>query len=151
LPTPYGLIRAGVALDHQRTKSVVDGVAWDSAAGIVPNVAGRVVDEERTPVRGVYVTGWIKRGPHGLIGTNRTCAEQTVASLLADFDDGLLDRTVGSREDLLHVMTDRGAEPVTWTGWRAIDTAERQLGASESRARVKFVEIDAMLAAVRGT
>jgi ferredoxin--NADP+ reductase len=131
--------------------SEVDGVAWDSAAGIVPNVAGRVVDEERTPVRGVYVTGWIKRGPRGVIGTNRTCAEQTVASLLADFDDGLLDRTVGSREDLLRVMTDRGAEPVTWTGWRAIDTAERQLGASESRARVKFVEIDAMLAAVRGT
>lgn len=85
-----------------------------------------------------------------VIGTNRTCAEETVASLLADFDDGLLDREVGSRQDLLRTMADRGAEPVTWSGWRSIDAAERQLGEAESRPRVKLVEIDAMLATVRG-
>ena len=131
--------------------SEIAGLPWESASSIVPNAAGRVVDEKRVPVRGVYVAGWIKRGPRGVIGTNRTCAEETIAALLADFDDGLLDREVGNRQDLLNVLADRGAEPLTWTGWRAIDVAERQLGAAESRPRTKLVEIDAMLAAARGT
>jgi len=129
--------------------SEIGGVPWDSAAGVIPNIAGRVVDEQRAPVRGVYVTGWIKRGPRGVIGTNRTCAEETVAGLLSDFDDGLLDREVGSRQDLLRAMADRGAEPVTWSGWRAIDAAERQQGEAEARPRVKLVDVDELLAAAR--
>ena len=131
--------------------SEIEGLPWDPATGLIPNVAGRVVDGDRTPVPRVYVTGWIKRGPRGVIGTNRTCAEETVAALLRDFDDGLLDGETGSDEDLSAVMADRGARPVSWTGWRAIDAHERELGASESRPRRKLVDVGALLAAATGT
>jgi ferredoxin/flavodoxin---NADP+ reductase len=127
----------------------IEGLPYDGGAGIIPSARGRVVDEHRVPVPGVYVTGWIKRGPRGVIGTNRSCAEETVAALLADFDAELLDRPIGDREELPALMTHRGAQPVTWTGWRAIDGLERKLGAAESRPRVKLVEFDAMLAAAR--
>jgi ferredoxin--NADP+ reductase len=95
----------------------------------------------------VYVTGWIKRGPRGVIGTNRTCAEQTVAQLWEAFDAGRLAREVQDRAALLELLAERGAYPVDWQGWRAIDSAERRRGADASRPRVKFVDIRDMLAA----
>ncbi|MGW0173717.1 4Fe-4S binding protein [Rhodococcus sp. NPDC003322] len=128
----------------------IDGIPFDASRGIVPNDLGRVIDEEGHPETGVYVTGWIKRGPRGVIGTNRSCAEETVAQLLDDFDKGALARDVGDRESLRRVMIERGADPIDWRGWRAIDATERRRGAVEERPRVKFVSIDEMLAAARG-
>ena len=130
--------------------AAIDGVPYDPSRGIVPNDDGRVVDENQKPLPGVYVAGWIKRGPRGVIGTNRTCAHESVAALLADFDAGILAHEVSDRDALLAALADRGAEPVTWTGWRAIDAVERTRGAAESRPRDKFVSIDDMLAAARG-
>lgn len=127
----------------------VDGLPFDKANGTIPHDRGRVTDESGQPVPGVYVTGWIKRGPQGVIGTNRSCAEQTVAELFSDFDDGALTRAVADREALHTLMQRRGVAPVDWTGWRAIDTAERERGSAQSRPRVKYVAVDELLSAAR--
>jgi ferredoxin--NADP+ reductase len=129
----------------------IEGLPFDVASGTIPNADGRVLDEHGQPLPGVYVTGWIKRGPSGVIGTNRTCAEQTVARLWEDFDAGVLSRDVADRAGLQRLLRDNGADPVDWWGWRAIDAAERKRGADASRPRVKFVHITDMLAAARGS
>jgi ferredoxin--NADP+ reductase len=126
------------------------GLPFDEDSGVIPNDRGRVVDAGGEPVEGVYVTGWIKRGPRGVIGTNRTCAEETVQGLWQDFDGGRLSRQVGDREALRRVLADRGADPVDWKGWRAIDAEERRRGNAAKRPRIKFVDISEMLAAARG-
>lgn len=128
----------------------VNGVPFDASQGIIPNSGGRVVSDGGLPVPGLYVTGWIKRGPRGVIGSNRVCAEQTVAVLLEDFDAGLLARSVGSNEQLDALLRGRGVQAVDWSGWLAIDAAERRRGAESSRPRTKFVDVeDAVSAAVR--
>jgi ferredoxin/flavodoxin---NADP+ reductase len=132
------------------TGSPIAGVPFDVAKGVVPNENGRVLGENGQPIPRVYVTGWIKRGPRGVIGTNRTCAEETVAQLWEDFDNGALCGDVGDRAALLALLAERGAYPVDWQGWRAIDMAERRRGADASRPRVKFVDIRELLAAATG-
>ncbi|TDH46694.1 ferredoxin, partial [Mycobacterium eburneum] len=127
--------------------SAIDGLPFDDGKGVVPNDDGRVIDSNGQPVPGVYVTGWIKRGPSGVIGTNRSCAQETVARLWVDFDAGLLTRNVGHRSAVGELLADRGVQPVDWQGWLAIDDVERTRGAEVSRPRVKFVGISEMLAA----
>jgi ferredoxin--NADP+ reductase len=127
--------------------SPIDGVPFDKAKGIVPNKNGRVLGDDGRPIPGVYVTGWIKRGPRGVIGTNRTCAQETVAQIWEDFDAGRLAHDVKDRAALQELLAGRGAYPVDWQGWRAIDSAERRRGADFARPRVKFVDIRDMLAA----
>ncbi|MBV9641510.1 MAG: FAD-dependent oxidoreductase [Mycobacteriaceae bacterium] len=126
----------------------VPGVPHDTQRGVIPNASGRVLDGEQI-VPGVYVTGWIKRGPRGVIGTNRACAAETVAEVLTDFDAGVLGRPTGTTEDLDRLLNDRGATPLTWSHWRAIDAAERERGQRSTRPRVKFTSRDEMLAAAR--
>lgn len=126
--------------------TAITGLPFSSDAGILPHQGGRVTDAEGETLPGAYVAGWIKRGPRGVIGTNRACAEETVSALLADFDDGLLERPVGSRADFEATIADCGIDYVDWAGWRAIDTAERTAGAEQSRPRVKLVDIPSMLA-----
>ncbi|MBP2454818.1 4Fe-4S binding protein [Mycolicibacterium lutetiense] len=123
----------------------VAGVPFDDAAGRIPNVNGRVVDEQGSSQSGVYVTGWIKRGPRGVIGTNRACAEETVANLWEDFRAGRLSRAIENRVDIDRLIAQRGIRRVDWQGWRAIDAAERELGAGTGRPRVKMVRRDQML------
>ena len=127
--------------------SPVDGVPFDGDRCVIPNDRGRVLDHDGHPVQGVYVTGWIKRGPRGVIGTNRTCAEETVARVWEDFDDGRLSRDVQNRTALEELLRHRNAEPVDWSGWCSIDTAERKRGVDASRPRVKFVGVADMIAA----
>ena len=127
--------------------SPVDGVPFDGDRCVIPNDRGRVLDHDGHPVQGVYVTGWIKRGPRGVIGTNRTCAEETVARVWEDFDDGRLSRDVQDRTALEELLRHRNAEPVDWSGWCSIDTAERKRGVEASRPRVKFVGVADMIEA----
>lgn len=129
--------------------SAPNGLPHDAAKGLVPNDRGRVVDAAGNTVSGCYVTGWIKRGPRGVIGTNRACAEETVRALLDDYEAGEFERVVAGREELHDLLVERGVESVDWNGWRAIDAAERQHGVEASRPRVKFVAIDDMLALTR--
>jgi len=119
------------------------GLPFDPASGTIPNDEGRVVDVDGTRVPGQYVTGWIKRGPHGVIGTNRSDSQQTVASLLADFAEQRANgRKLSGVDDLLAA---RGLKAVSWAGWCKIDRAEEALGAPEQRARVKISDRGTML------
>ena len=118
----------------------VPGVSFDEGSGTVPNEGGRVEP-------GVYAAGWIKRGPSGVIGTNKKDATETVQLLLADAAAGLLTRTDdGSLEQLLEA---RGVEAVLYAGWEAIDRAERTAGEPHGRPRVKLATWDDLLAASR--
>lgn len=124
----------------------IDGVPFDDVEGTIPNVEGRVVRDGR-PTVGEYVAGWIKRGPTGVIGTNRSDAAETVRSLLADRD--ALNREADP-QSLLTLLERRGVDVVTWRGWLAIDEAEVQLGAAAGRPRVKLDEREELLAAAGG-
>jgi ferredoxin--NADP+ reductase len=111
--------------------------------GTVPHDAGRVLrDGAVSP--GEYVAGWIKRGPTGVVGTNKHDARETVASLLADVADGVL-RPGSPAGD----WVDQVPSPVLLADWRAIDAAEVALGATRGRARTTLHERESLLAAVR--
>jgi ferredoxin--NADP+ reductase len=124
------------------------GTPFDEAAGTMPNAGGRVLDESGVPMPGVYCAGWIKRGPTGVIGTNKKDATETVDLLLEDARAGELPvRGSGSIDDLL---AERGAQVVTYAGWEAIDAVERARGEEQGRPRVKLCTWDELLAAARG-
>ena len=101
------------------------------------------------PSPGEYVAGWIKRGPSGVVGTNKHDARETVAALLADAADGHAAASRPGRRPGRRRCVARGAEPVLLDDWRAIDAAEVALGASRGRARTTLHEREALLAAVR--
>ena len=116
------------------------GVPFDERSGTIPNEGGRVEP-------GVYAAGWIKRGPSGVIGTNKKDAAETVQLLLEDARAGLLSRS--DDQSLEQLLAERGVEPVLYTGWEAIDVAERRAGEPYGRPRVKLVSWDELLAAAR--
>ncbi|GAA4479906.1 FAD-dependent oxidoreductase [Microbacterium panaciterrae] len=113
---------------------IVD-VPFDARRGVVPNEGGRV---DGRP--GLYATGWIKRGPVGLIGHTKSDATETIAHLVADLDAGLLAEPVETA-DILDLLAEREVEVTTWDGWLALDAHERGLGAAHAhtRERVKVV------------
>ncbi|MGW1770362.1 FAD-dependent oxidoreductase [Streptomyces sp. NPDC002104] len=125
----------------------LDGLPFDERRGTVPHAAGRVLREGRASV-GEYVAGWIKRGPTGVIGTNRPCAKETASSLLQDA--GALARRDRER-DPLEALRAAGLRPVRWPGWLAIETAEAELGRSLGRRSVKIPDWAGLLAAAGGT
>ncbi len=128
----------------------VPGLPFDDAAAVVPNEGGRVVDPATgRPVAGAYVAGWIKRGPTGFIGTNKSCAMQTVAALAEDFNAGLLAEPDAGQSALRRLVRSRQPDLVDADGWRAIDAAEIARGEVTGRPRVKFTAVDDMLAAAR--
>ncbi|MEV7028929.1 FAD-dependent oxidoreductase [Streptomyces sp. NPDC093272] len=125
------------------------GLPFDAGTGTVPHAAGRVLHGPgggRGGGPGDYVAGWIKRGPTGVIGTNRPDAKETVTSLLADAP-ALLDRAVP--DDPVIALRSLGVEPVEWPGWQAIERAEAALGARLGRGVVKLADWDALLTAAR--
>lgn len=124
----------------------IDGLPFDPALGTVPHAAGRVL-REGAASPGEYVAGWIKRGPTGVIGTNRPCAKETALSLLEDAP--ALARK-GVPEDPLAALRDAGLHPVEWRGWQAIERAEAALGVSLGRGPVKIPDWPGLLAAARG-
>jgi ferredoxin--NADP+ reductase len=123
------------------------GLPFDDTTGVVPHRAGRVLTESG-PLTGVYVAGWIKRGPTGVIGTNKSDAAETVATLLADAPE--LPRASERDPDaVLELLCGRGVDPVEWAGWTAIDAAEQALGAERGCARVKIAARKGLLQAAR--
>ncbi len=121
---------------------------FDDVAGVVPNDGGRVVDpDSRQPVRGAYVAGWIKRGPTGFIGTNKSCSLQTVQALVADFNASLLTDPVAGPRTLARLVHARRPEVVDNAGWHAIDAAEVARGSADDRPRDKFTAVPDMLTA----
>ena len=123
------------------------GLPVDERTATVPNETGRVLRDGQ-PSAGEYVAGWIKRGPSGVVGTNKHDARETVASLLADAAEGRLVPR-GPVGDLVEELVARGAEPVLLDDWHAIDAAEIALGATHGRARTTLHERETLMAAVR--
>ncbi|ADB52825.1 FAD-dependent oxidoreductase [Conexibacter woesei] len=129
------------------------GLPFDPDRGTIPNDHGRVIDPgsgEQIPGR--YVVGWIKRGPGGVIGTNRKDAQDTVDALLEDVTAGRVPEPSGdaSAEAVEALLTERAPGHVTFSGWQAIDRAEVARGEPHGRPRVKFSDVDAMLDVARG-
>ena len=124
------------------------GVPFDERRGTIPNDAGRVIDPQaQAPIRGVYNVGWIKRGPSGVIGTNKKDAHETVESLLADLDRGaLLEPADPAPEAVDALLAECRPDHVTHAGWQAIDRAERAAGEPHDRPRVKLCSFDELLA-----
>jgi ferredoxin--NADP+ reductase len=114
------------------------GVPFDEARGTIPNESGRVGDR-------VYAAGWIKRGPSGVIGTNKKDASETVALLLADLRHG--PRLGGTADDVDLVLRKGDVRPVIYSGWTAIDEHELSAGETLGRPRVKLCSWDDLLAA----
>ncbi len=127
----------------------ISGVPFDERNGVVPNSAGRVLRDGK-PVTGLYVAGWIKRGPTGVIGTNKHDARETVASMLADAP-ALPPAPIRDPEAIMRLLSERGVSPVSWEGWRAIELAEGQLGEQRGSARARIAERDALLRAALGS
>jgi ferredoxin/flavodoxin---NADP+ reductase len=128
----------------------LEGLPFDEAAGTIPHDGGRILDEQGAPLRGDYVVGWIKRGPTGIIGTNKRDAQETVDTLLADVDGGLLNEPADpSREALEELLTERRPDHVTYEGWEAIDSAEKSAGEPHGRPRVKLTTTEELLEAAR--
>jgi ferredoxin--NADP+ reductase len=123
------------------------GVPFDDRRGLIRNDGGRVCDEDGTPRPGEYTVGWIKRGPSGVIGTNKRCAAETVARLLEDLQRGRLNEPAPPHGDAIAAwLRTRVPGLVSWRGWEAIDEHERGLGAPAGRPRVKLVRVPEMLA-----
>ncbi|MDO8211144.1 NAD(P)-binding protein [Conexibacter sp. CPCC 206217] len=154
---PCGLVVRAVGYRGR----ALPGVPFDDERGLIPNAGGRVLEDDAIRV-GEYVTGWVKRGPSGVIGTNKQCALETVAAIVADRDAGLLARGDGSADAsdpaaadasdaaLEAWLEERCGHAVAWSGWDAIDAHEQAAGEPHGRPRVKLVDLDRMHAVVRG-
>jgi len=122
----------------------IPGVPFDEKKGIFPNQKGRILDRgEALP--GLYASGWIKRGPSGVIGTNKPDSHETVESLLADVPS-LAPCPRPDTGALVEALGLRGVRIVSWQDWRRIDAAEIERGKAKGKPREKFVTIDEMLA-----
>jgi ferredoxin--NADP+ reductase len=159
-PAPGGSVRA-VPTDRRETipagivfRSVgyhgvpLPDVPFDPKGGTIPNAGGRVLDESGEPIPGLYAAGWIKRGPTGVIGTNKKDATETVELLLEDARAGRLP----AREDdatLEALLAEREIEAIVYGGWEAIDALERGRGEPHGRPRIKLCTWDELLGAAR--
>jgi len=122
-------------------------VAFDERAGVIPNDGGRVRDLESGEKQvGEYVVGWIKRGPSGVIGTNKKDAQETVDAILADLGNGAAHSPRRPDPALVEkLLRERQPDLITYSGWEAIDRHERELGEAQGRPRVKLTRIEEML------
>ncbi len=127
------------------------GVPFDERRATIPNEHGRALDPGGDPIAGLYCAGWCKRGPSGVIGTNKKDATETVEALLEDARAGRLQRADPSAtaETVLALLASRGCEPVLYEGWAAIDAEERRRGEPHGRPRVKLASWDELRAAAR--
>jgi ferredoxin--NADP+ reductase len=120
------------------------GVPFDARQGVFPTRDGRITDEQGTVMPGLYACGWIKRGPTGIIGTNKPCSVATVASVVAD-GAGLDEAPRPGAEGLPALMGTDGRRVVSYEDWIAIDQAEMSRGAASGKPREKFTSVAQML------
>jgi ferredoxin--NADP+ reductase len=129
----------------------IEGLPFDERAGTILNAGGRVLQEPGgEPLPGAYTAGWIKRGPSGVIGTNKKCAHETVDLLLEDLEAGRLPRPEHSAEDLDALLDARGATRIDYAAWERIDEHERAAGEAQGRPRVKLTRREHLLEKGRG-
>jgi len=145
------LIPCGIVFRSVGYRGVpIPDVPFDTERGTMRNANGCVLDDEGRRVPGVYCAGWIKRGPSGIIGTNKKDATETVEHLLDDVRSGALTRADGvAPERVDALLAERGVDVVTYAGWEAIDAVERGLGEPHGRPRIKLATWDELLGAAR--
>jgi ferredoxin--NADP+ reductase len=149
-PVPTGqeeLIECGLVVRAIGYRGApLSDVPFDSSRGTIRNAGGRVVGDDGQPLPGEYVVGWIKRGPTGVIGTNKKDAADTVERILEDVADGRLGETAAAAQDDVDAwLRERAPTLVTWGGWEAIDRRECRDGEPQGRPRVKLVRVREML------
>ncbi|MEZ4540461.1 MAG: FAD-dependent oxidoreductase [Chloroflexota bacterium] len=127
------------------------GVPFHESWGVIPNNGGRVIDiTTKEPLLGEYTAGWIKRGPTGVIGTNKPDAAETVENMLEDARAGrTLEPSHPTAEAVTSMLDERQCRPVSFDDWKRLDEFELNRGKAEGRPRVKFTRIEDMLAALR--
>ena len=128
----------------------LSGVSFDQKRGVVPNERGRVLPlPGDAPMPGVYVSGWIKRGPTGIIGTNKRDAAETVEAMLEDLALGTLPSPAHPQPATVEsFVRQRQPAVVTYADWQRIDELETALGEPQGRPRVKFTSTEEILAAL---
>jgi ferredoxin--NADP+ reductase len=127
----------------------IPGLPFDERKGVIPNEAGRVLDGPGSPAVGIYVAGWIKRGPSGVIGTNKPDSAETVGAMLADVARGEhLEPSAASADAAAAFVLSRQPLAVSYADWRRIDALECSNGQACGRPRLKFASVDEMLAAL---
>jgi ferredoxin--NADP+ reductase len=130
--------------------SPLAGAPFDHVRHVIPNSGGRVIDDGET-VTGLYATGWVKRGPVGLIGSTKSDAQETITNLLEDAAADRLHATgpgTGA-EGMFALLDERGVRYTSWHGWELLEAYEKSLGAPQGRERIKVVERDTMTAVSR--
>lgn len=123
----------------------IPGVPFDARRGVFPTEQGRIVDPLGTPLPGLYAAGWIKRGPSGIIGTNRADSVSTVKTLLSDLER-LGTTPEADADGLQSLLTDRGVRTLNFADWRRVDAAEVMRGQAKGKPREKFTTLESMLA-----
>jgi len=126
--------------------SELDSIPFDHKHGVITNDAGRVLDDSGKHIPGIYATGWIKRGPIGLIGHTKSDAMETIACVLADRDTWW-DPAHADEDDVVQLLTSKGVQFLGWPEWLKIDATEKALGAAQDRERVKLVDREDFLQA----
>jgi ferredoxin--NADP+ reductase len=126
------------------------GVPFDTSHNVIPNIEGRVVNTTGQHLAGEYAVGWIKRGPSGIIGTNKPDANETVGHLLEDVADGqMLKPLYPTREAIEGLLNKRAIDFVTYDDWRLLDRLEIENGEAIGRSRVKFTSVEDMMDALK--
>jgi len=125
--------------------SPVPGLPFDDVAGVIPNKEGRVLTAAGVHLPGRYATGWIKRGPVGLIGHTKSDATETIRHLVEDVPT-LTPAPMPEPAAVIERLERAGVTYLTWSGWELLDAYERELGAAEGRERIKVVPRDEMVA-----
>ena len=124
----------------------LDGVPFDEKRGVIPNEGGRVTTLQGEVVRGEYTSGWVRRGPSGVIGTNKIDAEETVRHLLEDLPS--LPHVPNPNPTAVdELLRSKGVDYVTFEAWRRISRAEKRAGGMRGRRGLKSSSVEAMLAA----
>jgi ferredoxin/flavodoxin---NADP+ reductase len=140
-------IECGLVLRSVGYQAVpLPGVPFDERRFVLRNERGRVLDAEGRHLPGVYTVGWIKRGPTGILGTNKRDAAETVECLVGDLREEAVPEPEGTREELDALLAERKPNLVTVEGWRAIDAHERERGRAAERPRVKLASHHELLA-----
>jgi ferredoxin--NADP+ reductase len=146
---PVETIECGLVLRSVGYRAVpLPDVPFDERYFVLPNERGRVLGSDGEPLPGVYAVGWIKRGPTGILGTNKRDAVETVDRLMEDLNAGLVPTPPDDAGDAIDaLLAERKPDLVTADGWRAIAAQELERGRSEGRPRVKLASRDELLAA----
>jgi ferredoxin--NADP+ reductase len=148
---PVETIGCGLVLRSVGYRAVpLPDVPFDERHFVLPNRHGRALTPEGAALPGVYAVGWIKRGPTGILGTNKRDAEETIACLAEDLRGGLLRTVDGGRERIDALLAERAPGAITADGWHAIDALEREHGRDAQRPRVKLTTRDELLSAAGG-